>query len=202
MAILNFPSITPDTQDFGIEYNTQVSTTTLSGITQTVQLPGARWQGGMSFRDMTTANSASLKAFLLLLRGASGRFLVGDLSHTDPFNNVVDSLTVQASSTSRLVRVIYAGGGSARLSVGDYVQLGTDDTRELKLVVAESLISGNTYDLQVEPMIRRTDYVGLSVVYTDPKGVFLLDSDAQATWAIRSKAHLLDINISFIEAPS
>lgn len=200
MAILNFPSIIPETQDFGIRYNTQVSTTTLSGISQTVELPGARWRGQLSFRDVPVADSAALKAFLLQLRGASGRFLFGDLSHTTPFNNVVDSLDVETSSTARLLRTTYAGGGSARLTIGDYVQVGTDDDRELKMVVAETFISGNTYDLQVEPMVRRTDYIGLDIIYTAPKGVFLLDTDEQAFWGTRSKALLSDLNLKFVEA--
>ena len=74
MAVLTFPSITPDTIDFGIRYNTQVSTTTLSGIVQTVELPGARWLGSMTFRDLTPEDSAALKGFLMRLRGSSGRF--------------------------------------------------------------------------------------------------------------------------------
>jgi hypothetical protein len=200
MAIFTFPSITPDTQDFGIRYNTQISTTSLSGITQTVELPGARWKGGLSFRDLTPVDSADLKAFLLKLRGSSGRFFFGDLSHALPFNNVVDSLTIESGSTARLIRVTYAGGGSARLTTGDYVQIGADDTRELRYIVNETIVSGNTYDIQVEPMLRRIDYVGLSLVYTNPVGVFLLDSDEQAAWGVRSKALLSDINLSFVEA--
>jgi len=200
MAILSFPNIIPDTQDFGIKYNTQVSTTTLSGISQTIELPGARWKGRLSFRDMTVSESAALKSFLLKLRGSSGRFLYGDITHADPFNNVVDSLTIESGSTARLLRVTYAGGGSARLTEGDYVQVGTDDTRELRYIVDETFVSGNTYDIQVEPMVRRIDYVGLSLVYNDPTGVFLLDSNEQATWGTQSKALLSDINISFVEA--
>ena len=53
MAVLTFPSIDPDFQDFGIDYNTQISPSPLSGIMQRVELPGARWRGSLSFRDMT-----------------------------------------------------------------------------------------------------------------------------------------------------
>lgn len=202
MAILTFSAlnITPETQDFGIKYNTQISTTTLSGIAQTVELPGARWKGSMSFRDMTLADSATLKAFLLELRGASGRFFYGDISHTSPFSSVTGTLGIEANSTARLMRVTYDAPGTARLAEGDYVQVGEDDDRELKMVVGEFAVSGYTYDVQVEPMVRRTDYVGKNLVYTNPKGVFLLDSDEQAHWGIRSKALLSDLSLSFLEA--
>jgi hypothetical protein len=198
MAILTFPTITPDTQNFGIQYNTQVSTSELSGIMQTVELPGARWGGNMSFTDRTLSDSSTLKAFLLELRGASGTFFYADQSHTSPFNAVTGSPTVGAASTARFIRVTL-GASSPQFSPGDYVQIGTDDQREYKMVISSTLVSGDTYDLVIEPMIRRTDYVGLSVVYTNPVGVFMLASDDQGSWGIRSKATLSDLSLDYIE---
>lgn len=198
MAILTFPSIVPDTQNFGIEYNTQVSSSQISGVVQTVELPGARWVGNLNFVDMTKSESADLKAFMLELRGSAGRFFYGDITHTSPFNAVTGSPTIDSASTARVIRVTL-GSSSPAFSTGDYVQIGADDDRELKMVLSSSLVGGDTYDLTVEPMIRRTDYVGLSVVYTDPKGVFLLSSNDQARWATTSKALLSDMTLDFIE---
>ena len=95
MAILTFPSVVPETQEFGISYLTQVSATSLTNVVQTVELPGARWHGQMSFRDMTPTDSAALKAFLLQLRGASGRFYYGDLE-----------FTIAAADSNRLYQVL------------------------------------------------------------------------------------------------
>ena len=80
--------------------------------------------------------------------------------------------------------------------MGDHIQIGTDTSREYKMVVGVS--SGNTYT--VEPMIRRTDFVGLEVEYNNPTGVFMLSQDDFARWNIRSKAYLSDLNFEFIEA--
>jgi hypothetical protein len=191
MAILSFPNITPESFDFGIKYNTQVSTTTLSGITQTVELPGARWTGSMSFRDLTPADSADLKAFLLKLRGSSGRFYLGDLAHTEPFNSVSGTATIQAGSGPRILTIT---GQTGNFSVGDYLQIDNDDNRELKMVVG---VSGNDYT--IEPLMRRTDYIGSTVYYSSPNGVFLLTTDDSAKWAVRSKAKLSDISFGFVE---
>ena len=197
MAILTYPtSILPEVQDFGIKYNTQVSTSTINGVTQRVEMPGARWMGSMSFRDLTPQDAATLKTFLLELRGSSGEFFFGDLSHTSPFNTVTGSPTIAAASTARIIRVTLSSGS---FSPGDYIQIGADDQRELKMVISSSLVGGSTYDLTIEPMIRRTDYVGLSVVYTNPKGVFFLTESDQARWSTRSKAHIQDMSIEFIE---
>ena len=134
MAILTYPNtIIPDTLDFGIKYNTQVSTSNISGVTQRVELPGARWVGSMSFRDLTPEDAATLKTFLLELRGSSGSFFYGDLSHTSPFDTAVSgSPTVETGSTNRIIKTSLISGN---FSPGDYIQIGTDDSRELKYVV-------------------------------------------------------------------
>jgi len=197
MAILNFPSTIPDTQNFGILYNTQVSTSTISGVNQTVELPGARWKGDVTYRDLTVVDAAALKVFSLELRGASGSFFYGDLTHTTPFLNVTGSPTINSPSTPRTISITL--GSTIGLSPGDYLQIGADDSRELKMVISSSNTGGNNFDVVLEPMIRRTDYIGITVVYTNPKGVFMLSSDTQGSWDSRSKAQLSDLNLDFIE---
>lgn len=198
MAVLTFPSITPEIQTFGIKYNTQISSSAISGIAQTVELPGARWHGSMSFRDMTVTESASLKAFLLELRGSSGVFFYGDITHTTPFNTVTGTYTLESTSTARIANITY-DSASERLAPGDYVQIGADDTRELKMIIDSTLVGGLNYDLTLESMMRRIDYVGLSLVYTNPVGTFMLVADDQAVWASRNKGSLTDISLEFIE---
>lgn len=198
MAVIAFPSITPEIQDFGMQYNTQVKTTVLSGITQTVELPGARWAGSLTFIDMTPVEAAALKVFMLRLRGSAGRFFYGDVAHTSPFNTVTGSPTIESSSTNRVIQVTL-GASSPVFSPGDFIQVGTDDQRELKMVLSSAVVSGDTHDLTIEPAIRRTDYVGLDVVYTNPTAVFFLSASDQAKWSTRSKALLSDMTLDFIE---
>jgi len=199
MAVLAYPTISAEIQDFGINYNTQISASDVSGITQTVELPGARWKGSLSYRDMTLTDSADLKAFMLQLRGSSGRFFYGDITHTDPFNAVTGSPTVTVVAGNRGLIRVTLGSSSPQFSAGDYIQIGTDDQRELKMVLASSLVSGDTYELTIEPIIRRNSYSGQSVVYSSPTGVFMLNTSDQANWASRSKAQLSDMSIEFIE---
>jgi hypothetical protein len=197
MAVLDFPNIIPETQEFGIVYNTQVSTSPVSGITQTVELPGARWKGKLTFTDMTPEESATLKAFLLRLRGSAGRFYYGDQSHTTPFNTITGDLTVLGTSTRNIVEVTTTTG---EFSIGDYIQIGNNEDRELKMVLVSAFLSSpSTYQLTIEPTIRMTDYADESLIYTNPTGKFLLTSSDQANWAIRGKGLLSDITIEFIE---
>ena len=197
MAILTYPTtILPEVHEFGIKYNTQVSTSTINGVTQRVELPGARWMGGLSFRDLTPEDSATLKSFLLELRGSSGSFFFGDLTHTSPFSTVTGSPDVETGSTAKILKTSVSSG---TFTAGDYIQIGSDDSRELKMIVGATNTGGNAWDLTIEPMIRRTDYIGLPIVYTNPKGVFFLTESDQARWSVRSKALLQDMSIEFIE---
>ena len=198
MAILSFPSIVPEIQTFGVKYNTQVSTTTLSGIVQSVELPGARWNGSISFSDMTPIESAALKVFMLKLRGSSGRFFYGDQTHTAPFNTVTGSPSILGGSTARVIAITLAAS-SPPFVPGDYIQIGSDDQRELKMIVASNNTGGDNYDLTLEPMIRRTDYVSQQIFFTNPTGVFFLSADDQASWGSRSKALLSDMTLDFVE---
>jgi hypothetical protein len=198
MAILTFPSIVADTQDFGIKYNTQVSTSTISGVNQVVELPGARWKGSLTFRDLTVLESSTLRVFMLELRGSSGTFFYGDITHTAPFDNVLGTPTILTASTPRTIKITL-DSGTDNLSPGDYLQIGSDDQRELKMIISSTNTGGNDFDVVIEPMIRRIDYIGLDVVYNNPKGVFMLTADDQGKWSSRSKAKLSDMTLEFIE---
>jgi hypothetical protein len=197
MTILSFPNITPDTQDFGITYLTQVSSTSLTNIIQTIELPGARWHGQMTFRDLTSADSAALKAFLLQLRGASGRFYFGDLEFSGPQDtDLAGTVEIQTGSTAR--SLLIDGISAGTFTVGDRIQIGneTSTLREYKMVV--DVVSTN--ELIIEPMMRRDDYVGKEIFYTNPTGIFMLDADDYAKWSLRSKAKLSDLSFGFVEA--
>lgn len=199
MAVLTFPNIDPEIVEFGIRYNTQISTTTLSGLVNTVELPGARWAGRLSFSQMEPSESAPLKSFLLQLRGSAGRFFFGDPTQPSPQQTVTGSPTIASGSTRTLIRVTL---GSGQFTEGDYLQIGTDDNRELKMVIDSTLVSGSTYDLLIEPAIRRETFIGQSVVYTNPTAQMMLSSSDQATWSTTGKLLLNDINIDFVEAYS
>lgn len=193
MAILTFPSLVPDNQTFGIQTTTFVNVTSVGSFTQTIEIPGARWKGSMTFSDLTIADSITLKTFLLKLRGPAGRFYFNDLSQTAPQGAVTGTKTIQAGSDQRDIIL----NNTTNMTIGDYIQLGTGTTRELKMIVDKS---GAT--LTVEPMIRApiADLIGTNVTYSNPLGIFMLTSDDQSSWDIRGKSYLSTVSLDFIEA--
>lgn len=198
MAATSVPPVVPESIVFGLTHNVQVSTSPLSGIVQTVELPGARWRASLSYSDLTNTEANDLKAWLLSLRGMSGRFLLYDYGKSSPTNSVTGSPVVETGSTARVINTTTTGDV---FSVGDYIQIGTDDNRELKMVVA---VSGTGLDRNytIEPALRMTvaTALGKSIVYSNPSAVFMLSSNDQSSWNTRGKSFLNDINIDCIEA--
>ena len=203
MAIA-FPSLIPTSQTFGIHYNTFINQSTLVGTVNTIELPGARWMGSVTFSDLTSTDTAKLRAFIAELRGSSGRFLYGDLGLTVPQDSAFShtgSLTIDASP-SPTNRIIYVSPDSpSTFTEGDYIQIGDDnDSPELKTIISVSGGPGQQ-GLTVEPLIRRSvaSLAGTNVYYNNPKTEFALINEKQLMWNIRSKAHLSDFNLDFVE---
>lgn len=63
---------------FGLRSNTQSFTSPLSGQTQTIERPGARWMASYSLPPMKRAQARHWQAFLLGLRGGAGHFYAFD----------------------------------------------------------------------------------------------------------------------------
>lgn len=193
-----FPNLTPDSQFFGIRYNTQISTSDISGISQVVELPGARWRGSIGFTDLTPNEAALLQVFLLKLRGSSNLFLYGDLSRTSPQAGTIGgSPVVVGGSTRRVVKTTVTSGS---FTSGDYIQIGTT-VPELKLITNANNTGGNNWDLTIEPALRgaASSYTSNAIITESPKGQFRLVNEDQLGWAVRGKAYLTDINLEFIE---
>lgn len=77
MSTLTWPSgIVPQAVTWHLEANTAAFTSPLTGATQTVELPGARWVAEFTLPPLPSARWRAWSAFLARLRGAAGRVYV------------------------------------------------------------------------------------------------------------------------------
>jgi len=75
MPTLDFPtSIRPARVRWKLLSNTQVHESPLSGVPTSYELPGARWEAVLEFRDWRRAELAVLEVLIARLRGRAGRF--------------------------------------------------------------------------------------------------------------------------------
>ena len=205
MAVLDWDAdvgILPDACEFGISYNTMISTSPLSGTTRTYELPGARWSTRLSFSNLDSSESREIISFLTRLRGANGRFYSYDFGNPTPRGTLSSGSVVVASVTSGTLREItlqQSGGASlsGTLLPGDYISIGNDTDRELKMITGA--LGSDTYSF--EPILRKPnhDYTGEPISYIKASTVFMLSSDDQAYWSTRGRGLLTDIDIEAVE---
>jgi hypothetical protein len=199
VTILDFDSlgVVPDSADFGITYNTLIHTSPLSGATQTLELPGARWKMRLSFRNLEPSEGRKLASFLTRLRGSAGRFYCHDFGRPSPQNTATPttSTTLINTVSTGADNVYLTGYTTGSLTVGDMISIGNNGLRELKMIVSDT--GGGSY--AIEPKMRATKSAGTPVIVNKASTVFMLSSDEQAYWSTRSKAFLSDIDIDAVE---
>jgi len=188
MEILNMPvNIVPDSIDFGLKHNVMVASSALDGTSQTLELPGARWKASLHFTNLNGTEARQMKAWLLSLRGMANRFELHDFSQPEPATNPGNISNVSGGTARELI----IGTELNPLTVGDYIQVGT----ELKMIVG--IPQAGTY--AIEPAMRNQSFLGLPVVASQAKGVFMLSSNDQSFWSAAGKASLSDISIECVE---
>ena len=74
MTILTLPALPIARSRFGLASNTQLFRSPLTGQTQTLERPGARWTAEYVLPPMKRAQMAEWQGFLAKLRGGAGRF--------------------------------------------------------------------------------------------------------------------------------
>lgn len=74
VPILTLPNSAFTRSQFGLKSNTQVFKSPLTGTTQTLERPGARWVAEYALPPMKRAQFSEWQSFLTQLRGGAGRF--------------------------------------------------------------------------------------------------------------------------------
>lgn len=200
-TIHEFPSIIPDSTEWGLVTNTQIFTSPLSGDTQTVALPGARWVASLVFENMTPSVAREFMAFLLKLKGPAGRFRLHDHSNPTPRGVAATTGTYPlVEGVNQFGNQIYTKGWvsetGGQLLPGDYFQVG----EELKMVTSSFYSnSSGKGSIEFEPPLRQTPIDSSNIILTEPTCVMRLSDDEQITWLNAESILLSGITISCTE---
>lgn len=198
MTTLTWPTINRKTTqlDWSLVSNTQSFVSPLSGAVQTVEMPGARWRAVFTLSALDATDSAALRAFLVQLRGQSGRFYLYNFARQAPMGVATGSASVDGSGQTgtTLATTGWTINQTGILKAGDFIGVNG----ELKMVVADcnSNASGQA-TVTFEPPLRSSPPGGSSITVTRPTAIFKLDEDA-VRWV--TTAPLLDsVTISCTE---
>lgn len=128
MSILTFPSMLPAQLEWWLESRTRTFSSPLSGSSQTIEMPGARWAARLSFSDSKEVDGHTLFSFLASLRGESGRFYLSPLHHSTPAGTpsgtpLVNGANADVNATEPIGETTIALANASRsIIAGEYVK--------------------------------------------------------------------------------
>lgn len=191
---LNFPNVVPSSESWRLIANTQTFTSDLNGITQTTELPGARWSASLTFTKLTQSEVKALRGFLTALRGKAGRFY---LSPND--SGVVVSpagLVAGASQTGGTLDTDGWVASTTVLQAGDWI--GVND--ELKMLSSDATTDGTgAVTLEFSPNLHSAPADNDPITTNRPTAIMRLVDDSQAQFQL-SQANVYSVTLECVEA--
>lgn len=178
MTIHTWPTLTrsgPATLEWALVSNTQTFSSPLSGSVQTLELPGARWQFSFPMSNLHPDDAALLRAWLVKLRGQSGRFYMHNMAHPTPRGAGGGTPVVSGAGQSGTALTTTGWPNSLTvLKAGDFFEVNG----ELKMAVADATSNGaGAATITFEPPLRASPANLAAITTNKPKGVFKLDED-------------------------
>lgn len=178
MTIHTWPTLSraaPAVLDWGLTSNTQTFSSPLSGSVQTLEMPGARWHFSYPMANLKQDDSALLRAFLVKLRGQSGRFYMHNMAAQNPRGVGGGTPVVGgAGQTGTSLAITGCPVSSTFLKAGDFFEVGG----ELKMAVADAVSNGSgAATITFEPPLRASPANAAAITTSKPKGIFKLDED-------------------------
>ncbi len=175
---------------FGYSANTQVFESPISGSTQTAELSGGKWRGTFNLITLTRAEAQEWIAFLIRLRGMSGRFYAHDPSNLNALGNVSGS-TPFVNGGSQAGQSIATSGWAASttgvLLAGDAISFDTALWKERHIVAfdVDSDADGKA-NIPLAFPVRNSPLNNDLVVTTNASCIMRLIDNDQAFWNVQT----------------
>lgn len=145
----------------------------LSGYTQTLAMPGARWGWSFDFAAHTLADRAALEAYLMRLSGRQHRVLLWDIKQPRPRGTCnLSGVTLSAGAAQFATSLELAGcGANKTLLAGDW--LGLTSGQLVRVVVDATASAGGAMTVEVRHMLRTAIASGAAVTLDKPTALFV-----------------------------
>ena len=171
----------PNTRDFLprsaewriVDPNQRSNDSPLSGYSQTVSMPGAKWGWVLEFGHHDDARREAIEAFLLRLSGRQHRISLWDLKRPRPRGTCnLGGVTLQASAAQFAETLQLTGCGAGRtLLAGDWIGLATG---QVVRTVADATANGaGQMTVEVRHMLRTAAAAGSAVTLDRPSALYV-----------------------------
>lgn len=175
MSTISWPAtrlFTPRTFEIALRSTVLISTSPLSGATQTVELPGARWVIAMTLTPAAShADQATREALLSEIAGQANRVALWHMARPTPQGTMAGSPTLSATAAAGATSLSIATTAGATLLAGDMGKVGS----QLVQVVEPATADGSgAMTANIRPALRAQVASGSAFVWNRPTGLFLL----------------------------
>jgi hypothetical protein len=152
-----------------------------TGQQQIYQHPAQMLTATIEIPPMKREDAAAVVAAVLSLQGRRGTFYLGDPSWTSPRGVGTGTPLVNGGSQTGqdLITDGWTTSQTNIMRAGDWVQIGTGDTRQLCMVLADANSDGSgNATLSLFPRIRTAFGNNTALVVANPAGVWRLVDDS------------------------
>jgi hypothetical protein len=146
----------------------------LSGYTQTLSMPGARWGWDFDFGAHDLASRAQVEAYLMRLSGREHRVRLWDFKQPRPRGTInLSGVTLSAAAAQFATTLALAGCGAAKtLLAGDWLTVATGQL--VRVVGGSGLADGaGLMTVEIRPMLRLALSSGSAVTLDTPTALFV-----------------------------
>ena len=163
---------------------------------QEQQWPGQAWQLELNLPPMLYAQAEQWIAFLGLLFGKYGTFLMGDYNRPTPQGPMSGSPVVSGSNVAGVNSLNVRGATASIVNwaiAGDYIQLQQSGypQRLFKILQAASTDPSGNVTLEIFPNLRENLTDGTAIVTHNCTGTFRLASNAQKWKVDKTKVYTI-----------
>lgn len=181
MTVLTFPAgiLGPTGAEWRLTGKTQVHESPFDGSIQTQEMPGARWEGTLTWQQLRHPDWRILDAFLNSLRGRAGHFLCPTF-HAPRRGTATGNPSVNgAGQTGATLNLTGFGAAGIALATGDFLSF-TDSSGKVRLHQATADVSGASVAVPITPPLRRSPNSGAIVNVAAPVCTVMLVDDTGA----------------------
>lgn len=149
------------------------NTSPLSGYTQTVSMPGAKWGWTLDYGDQTHDVRQEVEAFLLRLSGKEHRVYLWDLKRHRPRGTCnLAGVTLAATAAQFATTLQLAGCGAGHtLLGGDWIGLASGQV--VRAVASATADGSGVMTVEVRHMLRQSVAAGTAVTLDKPAAMYV-----------------------------
>lgn len=183
MSTITWPStrlFVPRRFEFALRSNVLTSNSPLTGSTQTVEIPGARWVGSMVLARASRADQGTREAILSQISGRANRVALWHFDRPAPRGTMRGSPVLSATAAAGATSLAITTTAGATALAGDMFSVGG----QLVQCVANATADGaGAMTMSIRAELRAQVASGSAVTWDKPTATFLLvDTEVYASY--------------------